>query len=182
MFDVSITTEPVDVSQFTVRSRNLGFLGFPKYEADTFGNVWSLHRKTKFRLTPTLHSCGYLRVVLCDNKRHRTVSVHTIVLCAFVGPCPSGEECRHLNRNRQDNRLENLAWGTHQENIDDRQIHGMTASGERHWNAKLSVAKVLAIKVALAKGETKASIARRSKISHATICDIAKGRSWRGVG
>lgn len=45
--------------------------------------------------------------------------VHEIVLKAFVGPKAEGQECRHLNDDSRNNRLENLSWGSHEENMQD---------------------------------------------------------------
>lgn len=45
--------------------------------------------------------------------------VHREVLKAFTGPAPEGQEARHLNDVKSDNRLINLAWGTRTENMDD---------------------------------------------------------------
>ena len=56
---------------------------------------------------------GY-RVVGIAGKLYR---VHRLVLEAFVGQCPEGFECNHKNRDRSDNRLENLEWVTHIENL-----------------------------------------------------------------
>jgi predicted transcriptional regulator len=51
--------------------------------------------------------------------------VHRAVLTAFRGPYPGkGFEARHLDGNKQNNRLGNLAWGTRRENADDRIRHG----------------------------------------------------------
>ena len=38
--------------------------------------------------------------------------VHRLVLEAFVGPCPEGKECDHINRKKGDNRVVNLRWVT----------------------------------------------------------------------
>jgi hypothetical protein len=50
-------------------------------------------------------------------------------------------QCRHLDGNRSNNRLDNLAWGTPLENGADKARHG-TAKGERNGRAKLTAAKV----------------------------------------
>ena len=55
---------------------------------------------------------GYLRV----RVRGKDYKVHRLVLETFVGMCPTGMQGDHINRNRQDNRLENLRWVTPQEN------------------------------------------------------------------
>src|SRR5690606_17793610 len=55
--------------------------------------------------------------------------VHRLVLKAFDGPPPRGHEALHANGVRDDNRLENLSWGTHSENQLDQVDHGT------HFNA-----------------------------------------------
>jgi hypothetical protein len=59
--------------------------------------------------------------------------VHQLVLETFVGPCPENQETRHLDGIPANNRLENLCWGTSQENNGlDKRRHGTLALGERH--------------------------------------------------
>ena len=67
---------------------------------------------------------GYSRVTLKLSGAKRSHLVHHLVLEAFVGPKPVGMECRHLNGNPADNRLENLQWGTSSENSFDVVRHG----------------------------------------------------------
>lgn len=54
------------------------------------------------------------RVVTIKGKEYR---VHRLVMEAFHGPCPDGMEVDHKNRIRHDNRLENLTYCTHTENM-----------------------------------------------------------------
>ncbi|KKK63458.1 hypothetical protein LCGC14_2994060 [marine sediment metagenome] len=57
---------------------------------------------------PKVHySKGYPAVCLPGQGG---VSIHTLVLTAFVGPRPKGYCCHHKNGDRADNRLENLEW------------------------------------------------------------------------
>lgn len=65
---------------------------------------------------PQLDGHGYLTVKGAG-------LVHRLVLRAFVGACPPGQVCRHLNGDKKDNRLSNLAWGTLLENRQDRTRH-----------------------------------------------------------
>ncbi|AWY05488.1 HNH endonuclease [Gordonia phage Morrissey] len=67
---------------------------------------------------------GHLKVPIRMGGRYFHAWVHRLVLEAFVGPCPSGMETRHLNGNPKDNRLENLVWGTSAENSQDTKNHG----------------------------------------------------------
>lgn len=60
-----------------------------------------------------------------------------MVLRAFVGEPPAGHECRHLDGDRQNNALDNLAWGTRAENVADTIRHG------RHSNRADRMLEVL---------------------------------------
>jgi hypothetical protein len=74
------------------------------------GSLW----KT---LKPGLNFDGYRTVSLKQGERRCTRFVHHLVLETFVGPRPPGTECLHKNSNPADNRLSNLKWGTHAENV-----------------------------------------------------------------
>ena len=50
-------------------------------------------------------------------RTYNSLRVHRAVLEAWVGPRPKGYECDHINGNPSDNRLCNLEWVTHEENI-----------------------------------------------------------------
>jgi len=71
---------------------------------------------------------GYVGVCLWKDGVPQNHRVHRLVLESFTGPCPPGSESLHRNGVRHDNRLDNLRWGSHQENYEDRQRHG-TAPG-----------------------------------------------------
>jgi hypothetical protein len=46
--------------------------------------------------------------------------IHRLVLETFVGPPPDGYECDHIDRNPKNNRLENLRWVTHYDNMQNK--------------------------------------------------------------
>jgi hypothetical protein len=54
-----------------------------------------------------------------------------MVLFAFVGPCPEGMECCHENDVRDDNRIENLRWDTHANNLAQRRTFKRDAGVKR---------------------------------------------------
>src|SRR5699024_7150413 len=74
-------------------------------------------------MRPTLNS-AYPHVSLSRNNERHTHYVHTLVLLAFVGERPAGMECLHKDGNPNNNRLDNLRWGTPSENNLDIVAHG----------------------------------------------------------
>ncbi|AXN43438.1 NUMOD4 motif protein [Mycobacterium marinum] len=67
----------------------------------------------------------YPRVTLRRHQHFNKTGIHQLVCAAFHGPCPSwATEIRHLNGDAFDARPENLAWGTHSENMQDKIRHG----------------------------------------------------------
>lgn len=119
---------------------------------------------------------GYPRVHLGKSLRE---SVHVLVAVAFHGPKPDGcDVVRHLDGDPQNNRPENLAWGTYAENVADTTRHGRTPIGERHHEAKLTAADVEHIR---ASTEPISDLARRFKVDRKNIREIRNRRTWRHV-
>lgn len=92
------------------------------YEVSNLGRVYSDH--TGRILRPGMNR-RHLHVSLYGHgnggKSHR---VHRLVMEAFVGPLPDGQEVRHLDDNPNNNCLNNLVYGTRSENMLDRVSNG----------------------------------------------------------
>ena len=71
-----------------------------------------------------LNTDGYPQVALWVGGEGRNIPIHRLVLGLFVGPPGDGQEARHLDGSRTNNRLDNLAWGTSSENSMDSVRHG----------------------------------------------------------
>lgn len=83
-------------------------------------------------LTPIRqNSNGHLQVRLSKDSVVKGLSIHCLVLEAFVGPRPTGYHALHANDVPNDNRLENLRWGTPAENAQDAIRNGRNANLRR---------------------------------------------------
>jgi hypothetical protein len=94
--------------------------GAPGYEVSDRGRVKSHKRGGPRLMRPAPNAGGYLLTSLNGKSYY----IHRLVALAFLGEPAPGLEVRHLNGDPGDSRLENLAWGTHQENMRDRKDHG----------------------------------------------------------
>jgi hypothetical protein len=110
----------------------VGFEGL--YEVSNKGRIRSLKQATPLVMKAKPNS-RYAEVKLRRNGQSIMKYVHVAMLEAFVGPCLEGMECRHLNGDRRDNRLANLAWGTYAQNTWDMIHHGTQSRGVKHWAA-----------------------------------------------
>lgn len=131
------------------------------------------------------NSGGYLATRLPhDDGTVKSVAVHRLVLAAFRGIRLPGMVARHLNGNQLDNRLENLAWGTQKENVDDAKRHGTASKGEKIYSAVLKEYQVAQIKKAMA-GTTNSALCRKIAdfygVTESAIYYIASGRTWTHV-
>jgi hypothetical protein len=157
--------------------------GLALYGVSRDGRVFSrcMGREMRQRQNRT----GYMTVFLVDDTGrdvHRFV--HVLMLLSFVGPKPAGYCTRHLNGKRHDNRMENLAYGTHSENSLDRYEHGTMFIGEKNHKCKITADDVREIRAAKASGKTKwgaMRFARRLGVIPSHITDIANGVSWRHI-
>lgn len=65
------------------------------------------------------NSKGHLKVWLIRDGYRSHPYVHSVVLEAFVGPRPVGQQGLHFDDIPSNNSLENLRWGTPTENLRD---------------------------------------------------------------
>lgn len=95
-----------------------GFEDYVIYEDGTIRNI-----VTNNNLKPRLQK-GYLRVTMCiEGKRHYKF-IHQMLANAFIDNPYGHKVVRHLNDNRTDNRLSNLAWGSIGDNNQDKYDNG----------------------------------------------------------
>ena len=127
---------------------------------------------------------GYRQNVLTGRGRKPTTRYpHRLVLESFVGPCPDGCEARHLDGNRLNNRVENLAWGTHRENMDDMDRHGTRQRGSSHPGAKLTASDVRVMRLMRdAAGFSYKTLANCFGVTTMAAYLAIKGLTWADLG
>jgi hypothetical protein len=155
--------------------------GFPGYLIDSDGSVWSTRDGTgRLGATPkrlSLYRRPYgarytvvcMRAETCGRVSQRYV--HRLVLEAFVGPCPPGQEALHGPRGTADNSLANLRWGTHVENNADKLRDGT-------YGRKLRAEDVREAFRLRETGLGSRAVAARLGVGRSTVQRIWKGSTW----
>lgn len=94
------------------------------YEVSNLGRVRSVDRitrhgrKRKSQIRkPELSNVGYQRIWLCKDGKETRFAVHRLVAQTFIPNTENKPVVNHINEIKTDNRVENLEWVTHSENL-----------------------------------------------------------------
>jgi hypothetical protein len=138
-------------------------------------------------LSQSVDKDGYKKVRITFNGRRVKKSVHRLVAEAYLPKPANAVMVRHLDDNKSNNHVSNLAWGTALENAADAIRNGRTTrgrkitqphSGEANPNAKLTCEQIIEIRTRWENRVTLASLAREYGVEYQTISSIVKGRLW----
>lgn len=166
--------------------------GHPSYEVSSMGRVrcWSYMDKPRHRPRNLKLGSGkklnYHQITLSKGARQKRewVYVQRLVVEAFLGPAPKeGMEINHKNGIGTDNRVENLEWVTHSENL----LHAVrvglkiTKKGEDSHSSKITNLQALEIKQRIVNGEKPRHISKDLNISKSVIGNIRHGSSWKQI-
>jgi hypothetical protein len=151
------------------------------YEVSDLGRV----RRNNRLLTATWSGRAgkqYLAVCMTDTPRRRCGKVHQLVAEAFLGPRPEGIHTAHLNGDRADNRLANIAYVTPSQNNLHKREHGTMVCGSRQHNSTLTKDQVEFIRAFAVPRDPRfgfAALARRFSVSEQHVGKIVSGKAWR---
>jgi len=161
------------------------------YEVSNFGNVRGLQRDVvnskgvKFTIKPKELKKGcagtknrYKRVVLCKNSKIERWFIHRLVAMAFIPNPDNKPQVNHIDNNQSNNRVENLEWCTHKENMQHEVKNGRTQQGVKNKGVKLTEQQVLKIRE-LRKTMRNIDIANMYNVDRNAITAICTGKTWK---
>ena len=152
---------------------------YPHYFIIKDGQIWSKQKHYgKGGWLKPFNKDGYCRICLYKEGKHCQRPIHSLVLETYIGPCPEGMECRHLNGRRDDNRLENLKWGTKSENSRDAISQGTHVSQVREYTLTPFLARMIRNWYAT-KLITQVELGKLFDVRPRHIRKIIKGERWK---
>ena len=101
--------------------------GYSNYIVYRDGRIWN--EKLKRFMKQSLNVYGYCHIGLCNNGSRYTRKVHRLVAEAYIPNPENKPDVDHINRDKTDNRVENLRWVTPLENNQNRCISNSNTSG-----------------------------------------------------
>lgn len=149
----------------------------PGYFVNALGQIKGPSGKV---LRPMAMATGHLYVLTPRPRKPRKLFVHRAVLMAFDRLPVDDELGRHLDGDPSNNTPANLAWGSSQENSDDKLAHGRQPQGERVHSARLTAQDVEEIRRLHGTMPLRA-LAERFGVSHTAVRRAALGIKWRSI-
>ena len=104
--------------------------GYPDYLIYPDGRVWS-NKSNKF-MKQTLQPLGYYVVQLRTGGKGYCKRIHRLLAENYIPNPENKPSVDHKNRNRKDNRLENLRWATMKEQRHNQGMYSTNTSGHTH--------------------------------------------------
>ena len=105
------------------------------FEVSNLGRIKSLNYRRTGKaelMNPSTNTDGYFQVGLRKNKKTKTCYVHRLIAQTFIPNPDNLPEVNHIDEDKTNNRVDNLEWKTHRDNIN----HG--THNERSAKAKIN--------------------------------------------
>ena len=175
-----------------IDSQNEEWRDVPGYEgiyaASNLGRIKRLTSMTRAKagdvLKPYLGNNGYWMIGLRHGKKRKKFTVHRLIMLTFVSIPFVNAEVNHINGDKLDNRLSNLEWVKHSDNIKHSYVLGRkisSAPGENNAWHKLTDKTVIEIRALAEKGVKHSEIARLFNVSQTCILSVVRRKTWKHI-
>lgn len=108
------------------------------YEVSNLGRIKSLKSNLGGceRIGYGSKSYGYMRKILCytdenGDKKYKAYLIHRLVAIMFIPNLSNKPFVDHLDTNKTNNRVDNLSWVTHQENMNNNTTKNNISKGQK---------------------------------------------------
>ena len=174
--------------------------GFPRYFADTNGEIWRMKNKRKYKhrnglgtgkvigrylkkLKPSVRVRGYLFTSFSLKHKPYPKSIHRVIASVFIPNPDNKPYVCHKNDITSDNRVENLFWGTAKENTQDciRKERRNTRKGETHGCHKITEAMVKYIRLRFKQGSRQCEIQKELNIPKSMVHRVVLKKTWKHI-
>ena len=103
--------------------------GYPNYLIYEDGRVWSKNYN-RF-LKPYLNNTnGYYQIGFFNNNKRKAFSIHRLIALHYIPNPNNYETVDHIDRDKQNNNINNLRWASRTMQQSNRKVHSNT--GEKH--------------------------------------------------
>lgn len=143
--------------------------GYLNYEASKSGKI--RNARNGYQLKDYAHTRGYRTIILGFGSRLELK--HRLIARTFLGPCPEKHEVNHKNGKKDDNRLDNLEYLTHSQNIK----HGYNLGTSRSLVTGMIVRRIFTLR---RRGLFQKDIAKLVGFDQTTVSRILRTKRHDG--
>jgi len=154
------------------------------YQISNYGRIKSFRKSSKcFNGDGYILNCkpdnnGYCTCVLNNNKTRKTYKVHRLVAQTFIDNPNNFTDVNHKDENKSNNRIDNLEWLTHKENMH----YGNAMRGLCQENKKIAVVQYTMENVFIKRWDCIKEAAVHLKVNVGNIVNCCKGRCKTAYG
>lgn len=177
-FYVNQNTKSMSNIQEEIWKDVVGYEGY--YRISNQGNLISLKSGTEHYVSLKPHKTkGYIETHLTSPYNSGTGAVHRLVAKHFLMPPknPKATSVNHKNGIKTDNRIENLEWVTHSENMQHAYDTGLIKRPPNDFNFKLTIDQAISIKKLQLMGMSNDSIGKLYGMTGNQMQNLKK-RGW----
>ena len=165
--------------------------GYPLYQISNKGIVYTANEKGNWNPLKSLKTIVHNRSGYCvvnlysydsGKSKMKQFRIHKLVAMHFLDNPDNKSLVNHKNGNKQDNRVENLEWCSHSENMVHAYKTGLCLQPKGIKTTKLN--KDLVCKIRNEKKENLTSnytLSKKYNVSEATIANLINKKSWTWV-
>lgn len=143
-----------------------------RYQVSSNGDVYSLVTNKFMKLHE--NDDGYLGLQLRKDGKHKNWLVHVLVAQAFIPNPDNLSDVNHKDLDKKNNRVDNLEWVTHQENI-------RHAVKQGRFSKRFTEDDVREIRRRHEAGESGYKLAKEFGVNDYNIYLILNGHIWKEV-
>lgn len=155
---------------------------FPDYFIDENFEVWSIKNNKIKKKIPYQHKQGYLKHDFWKNGKRYKIYIHRIIAELFIPNPENLPYVRHLDDNPLNNSIENLAWGTNKDNVDDKIKNGNQLKGEEIVSSKLTKQQITEIREKYVPWKcTQEQLGKEYGVHASTISNIINNKQWNHI-
>jgi len=167
------------LSTISAEQLMLYLIAYGKIQIDGKGRFYKGSKRAEHR-TPQ----GYLQLTKMINRKRYHANAHRVVWVYSNGPIPPGFIVHHINGQKDDNRIENLAISTYSDNLKHAHKEGlMDQFGQKNPRAKLTDKQVAEIRLAYSEDHyNQKEIGDKYGVCFQTISSIVRGKHRKKQG
>lgn len=147
------------------------------YQVSCLGRIRSFKNNKPRFLKKRKNKSGYYYVNLCDGGVYKSMSIHRLVACEFLGD--SNLQVNHKNGNKENNTLENLEFVSRDENREHAKKNNLLATKEKNGSHKLTERDVKLMRFKYSIGKKMSCLSREFGVSKSVVRKIINYINWK---